>query len=94
MFKIRQALISVSDKTGLTELVKGLEKYEINLISTGGTYNYIKEAGVPVRYISEVTGFPEILDGRVKTLHPRCMAGSLPCAPKLITKLAKAGSPH
>lgn len=77
MIKIRQALISVSDKTGLTELVKGLEQYKIKMISTGGTYNYIKEAGVPVRYISEVTGFPEILDGRVKTLHPKVHGGIL-----------------
>ena len=77
MIKIRHALISVSDKTGLTELVKGLEQYKIKMISTGGTYNYIKEAGVPVRYISEVTGFPEILDGRVKTLHPKVHGGIL-----------------
>jgi len=92
MFKIRQALISVSDKTGLTELVKGLEKYEINLISTGGTYNYIKEAGVPVRYISEVTGFPEILDGRVKTLHPKVHGGILALRTEAHhQELAKAG---
>lgn len=77
MIKIRQALISVSDKTGLAELVKGLEQYKIKMISTGGTYHYIKEAGVPVRYISEVTDFPEILDGRVKTLHPKVHGGIL-----------------
>jgi len=77
MIKVNQALISVSDKSGLTELIKGLEKHHIKLVSTGGTYRYIKETGVPVSYISEVTGFPEILDGRVKTLHPKVHGGIL-----------------
>ncbi len=74
---IKRALLSVSDKTGLLELAKFLTNSGVELISTGGTFNTIKEAGVPVTYISEVTGFPEILDGRVKTLHPKIHGGLL-----------------
>lgn len=77
MIKIKRALISVSDKSGLIELTKALCGWDIELISTGGTYQRIKEAGYPVTYISEVTGFPEILDGRVKTLHPKVHGGLL-----------------
>jgi phosphoribosylaminoimidazolecarboxamide formyltransferase/IMP cyclohydrolase len=75
--RIRRALLSVSDKTGLVDLARGLVRYGIELISTGGTRKSLAEAGLPVRDISEVTGFPEILDGRVKTLHPRVHAGIL-----------------
>ena len=67
---IKRALISVSDKTGVVEFAKQLHNYGIEIISTGGTMKTLMEAGIPVRYISEVTGFPEIMDGRVKTLHP------------------------
>lgn len=74
---IKRALISVSDKTGLLELAKFLAASNVEMISTGGTYNAIKDAGLPVTYISEVTGFPEILDGRVKTLHPKIHGGLL-----------------
>jgi phosphoribosylaminoimidazolecarboxamide formyltransferase/IMP cyclohydrolase len=74
---LRRALLSVSDKTGLVELARGLTKYSVELISTGGTRKVLTEAGLPVQDISEVTGFPEILDGRVKTLHPRIHAGIL-----------------
>lgn len=74
---IRRALLSVSDKSGLLELAKFLAASGVEMISTGGTYNTIKEAGLPVTYISEVTGFPEILDGRVKTLHPKIHGGLL-----------------
>jgi phosphoribosylaminoimidazolecarboxamide formyltransferase / IMP cyclohydrolase len=74
---IRRALLSVSDKTGLVELARGLTKLGVELISTGGTRKALADAGLAVRDISEVTGFPEILDGRVKTLHPRIHAGIL-----------------
>jgi phosphoribosylaminoimidazolecarboxamide formyltransferase/IMP cyclohydrolase len=74
---IRRALLSVSDKTGLLELARGLAEHGVELISTGGTRKALTEAGLAVRDVSEVTGFPEILDGRVKTLHPRVHAGIL-----------------
>ena len=73
----KRALISVSDKTGLTELVRQLVEMDWDVISTGGTYRTLQEAGLPVVNISEVTGFPEILDGRVKTLHPNIHSGIL-----------------
>ncbi len=72
-----RALISVSDKTGIVEFANELNKLGIEIVSTGGTYNRLKEAGLPVIGISEVTGFPECLDGRVKTLHPNIHAGIL-----------------
>lgn len=73
----KRALISVSDKTGIVEFAKKLENLGIEIISTGGTYNKLKQEGVNVIGISEVTGFPECLDGRVKTLHPNIHAGLL-----------------
>ncbi len=72
-----RALISVSDKTGIVELAKEFVALGIEIISTGGTYGKLKEAGVPAIEISELTGFPECLDGRVKTLHPAVHAGLL-----------------
>ena len=74
---IRRALLSVSDKAGLVELARALAGFGVELISTGGTRKSLAEAGLPVRDIAEVTGFPEMLDGRVKTLHPRVHAGIL-----------------
>lgn len=74
---IRRVLISVSDKKGLVDFAKGLQEFGIEIISTGGTYDTLKRAGIPVLSVSEVTGFPEILDGRVKTLHPKIHAGIL-----------------
>src|SRR6202035_2994342 len=74
---IRRALLSVSDKTGLVELAKALAGLGVELISTGGTRKSLAEAGLAVRDIAEVTGFPEMLDGRVKTLHPRVHGGIL-----------------
>jgi len=74
---IKRALISVSDKTGIVEFAKQLHSYGIEIISTGGTMKTLKEAGIPVRYVSEVTGFPEIMDGRVKTLNPYIHGGIL-----------------
>ena len=72
-----RALISVSDKTGIVELAKELVSLGVEIISTGGTFGKLKEAGVPAIEISELTGFPECLDGRVKTLHPAVHAGLL-----------------
>jgi phosphoribosylaminoimidazolecarboxamide formyltransferase/IMP cyclohydrolase len=72
-----RALISVSDKTGIIDLAKEFVSLGIEIISTGGTYGKLKEAGVPAIEISELTGFPECLDGRVKTLHPTVHAGLL-----------------
>ena len=67
---IRLALLSVSDKTGLVELARTLAERGVELLSTGGTARAIRNAGLAVRDVSEVTGFPEMMDGRVKTLHP------------------------
>jgi phosphoribosylaminoimidazolecarboxamide formyltransferase/IMP cyclohydrolase len=74
---IRRALLSVSDKTGLVDLARGLAGFGVELISTGGTRQALADAGLAVRDVSEVTGFPEILDGRVKTLHPKIHGGLL-----------------
>ncbi len=71
------ALISVSDKTGIVDFARALDKRGIKLVSTGGTARLLAEAGLPVTEVAEVTGFPEMLDGRVKTLHPRVHAGLL-----------------
>jgi phosphoribosylaminoimidazolecarboxamide formyltransferase/IMP cyclohydrolase len=75
--KIRRALLSVTDKTGLVEFAKALAGFGIELVSTGGTARALREAGLAVRDISDLTGFPEMLDGRVKTLHPRVHGGLL-----------------
>lgn len=72
-----RALISVSDKTGLIEFARGLAGFGIDLISTGGTRSALEKAGLAVRDVSDVTGFPELLDGRVKTLHPKIHGGLL-----------------
>ncbi len=72
-----RALISVSDKTGIVEFAKELDSLGIEIISTGGTYKKLREAGINAMEISELTGFPECLDGRVKTLHPKVHAGIL-----------------
>lgn len=74
---IRRALLSVSDKTGLIDLAQGLAEKGVELISTGGTRKTLADAGLAVRDIADVTGFPEILDGRVKTLHPKIHGGLL-----------------
>ena len=75
--KIKNALISVSDKTGLDELAKQLIAYKINLISTGGTATYLREHQYKVTDVSTITSFPEMMDGRIKTLHPLIYAGLL-----------------
>ncbi|MDD5438592.1 MAG: bifunctional phosphoribosylaminoimidazolecarboxamide formyltransferase/IMP cyclohydrolase [Candidatus Omnitrophica bacterium] len=75
--RIKRALISVSDKTGLEDMVKTLHKFGVEIISTGGTAKAIKAMQVPVKDISEYTGLPEMMDGRVKTLHPKIHGGLL-----------------
>ena len=72
-----RAILSVSDKTGLVEFAKGLTELNVEIFSTGGTKKALSEAGVPVQGVSDITGFPEILDGRVKTLHPAVHGGIL-----------------
>jgi phosphoribosylaminoimidazolecarboxamide formyltransferase/IMP cyclohydrolase len=75
--RIRRALLSVSDKAGLVEFARSLREFGVELLSTGGTAAALRGAGLDVRDVSEVTGFPEMLDGRVKTLHPRIHGGLL-----------------
>jgi phosphoribosylaminoimidazolecarboxamide formyltransferase/IMP cyclohydrolase len=75
--KIQRALLSVTDKTGLVEFAQALAGYGVELISTGGTARTLREAGLTVKDISDLTGFPEMLDGRVKTLHPKVHGGLL-----------------
>ena len=74
---ITRALISVSDKTGLDELAKGLHRHGVEILSTGGTAKFIASLDIPVIEVSDFTGFPEMLDGRVKTLHPKVHGGLL-----------------
>ena len=74
---IRRALLSVSDKAGLVELGQALERRGVELVSTGGTAKALRDAGLTVKDISELTGFPEMMDGRVKTLHPKVHGGLL-----------------
>ncbi|MGH8750873.1 MAG: bifunctional phosphoribosylaminoimidazolecarboxamide formyltransferase/IMP cyclohydrolase [Burkholderiales bacterium] len=74
---IKQALISVSDKTGIVEFAQGLQKFGVTILSTGGTARLLAQSGVKVTEVGDYTGFPEMLDGRVKTLHPKVHAGIL-----------------
>jgi phosphoribosylaminoimidazolecarboxamide formyltransferase / IMP cyclohydrolase len=74
---IRRALISVSDKNGIVDFARELAHFDVEIISTGGTAKTLRDAGLKVRDISEITGFPEMMDGRVKTLHPRVHGGLL-----------------
>src|SRR6266849_2860211 len=71
LVKIRRALISVSDKTGIVEFARELKNFGVEIISTGGTAKTLRDAGIEVRDVSDVTGFPEMMDGRIKTLHPK-----------------------
>ena len=73
----KRALISVYDKTGIIELAKFLEENDFEIISSGGTKKYLEENGISTIAVEAVTGFPEMLDGRVKTLHPKILAGVL-----------------
>ena len=80
MTKIQRVLLSVTDKTGVVEFARGLAALGAELISTGGTAKLLRDAGVAVKDVSEVTGFPEMLDGRVKTMHPKITGGILAMA--------------
>ncbi len=77
MTKIKRAIISVTDKSGVQEFAKALEEMGVEIVSTGGTAKVIREAGVKVKDVSELTGFPEMMNGRVKTLHPKVHGGIL-----------------
>lgn len=77
MIRIRRALLSVSDKTGLVEFARALAAHDVDILSTGGTARLLTEHGIAVREVSSHTGFPEIMDGRVKTLHPKIHGGLL-----------------
>jgi phosphoribosylaminoimidazolecarboxamide formyltransferase/IMP cyclohydrolase len=77
MVKIRRALVSLSDKTGIEDLAKTLNEFGVEILSTGGTAKKIKDLGIPVKDVSDYTGFPEMMDGRVKTLHPKIHGGLL-----------------
>ena len=74
---IKRALVSVTNKTGVVEFVQFLVDNDVEIVSTGGTEKLLRDAGLPVKKVSDVTGFPEILGGRVKTLHPHIHAGIL-----------------
>src|SRR5262249_35575624 len=75
--RIGRALISVSDKSGLLDFARGLTEAGVELFSTGGTRKHLEEAGLGVHDVAEYTGFPEMMDGRVKTLHPKVHGGIL-----------------
>jgi phosphoribosylaminoimidazolecarboxamide formyltransferase/IMP cyclohydrolase len=77
MNTIKRALLSVSDKTGVLEFAQELTRLGVELLSTGGTAKLLAEAGLPVKEVSEHTGFPEMMDGRIKTLHPKIHGGLL-----------------
>lgn len=77
MFAVRRALLSVTDKAGLVEFGKGLQEMGVHLLSTGGTAKALRDGGIAITEVSEHTGFPEMLDGRVKTLHPKIHGGIL-----------------
>ena len=77
LVRVKRALVSVSDKTGLMDFAKGLSELGVEMLSTGGTAKALREAGIDVKNVSDETGFPEILDGRVKTLHPMIHGGLL-----------------
>src|SRR5437667_11088104 len=92
---IAQALLSVSDKTGLLDFARGLDAMGVKLISTGGTAKSLMDAGLKVTEVADYTGFPEMLDGRVKTLHPKVHGGILARRdlPEHVAALQKHGIP-
>ena len=93
---IKQALISVSDKTGVLDFARALNQLGVNILSTGGTAKLLQENGVPVTEVADYTGFPEMLDGRVKTLHPKVHGGILARRdfPEHIAKLEEHNIPQ
>ncbi len=93
MAKIKKAIISVSNKTGILEIAKELSTFGVEILSTGGTAKALREAGLAVKDVSEYTGFPEMLDGRVKTLHPKVHGGLLGMRsnPEHVSKMKEYG---
>lgn len=93
MGSIKRAILSVYNKAGIVEFAEGLSALSVEILSTGGTYRLLKEAGIPVKEVAEETGFPEMLGGRVKTLHPRIHGGILGKRddPKHIAQMAQQG---
>lgn len=89
---LKRALLSVSDKSGLIPFAKGLSALGVKLLSTGGTHKALVDAGVPVETVESYTGSPEVMDGRVKTLHPRVHGGLLARAGKDDADLARLGA--
>ena len=91
--KIKRAIISVSNKLGAVDFAKSLHKAGVEIISTGGTMKAIRAAGIPVTYVSDVTGFPEIMNGRVKTLNPKIHGGILAVRdnPEHVAQMAENG---
>ena len=81
--KVTQALLSVSDKRGAVDFARGLAQLGVKLLSTGGTAKLLRDAGLAVTDVSDYTGFPEMLDGRVKTLHPKVHGGARTCQQEL-----------
>src|SRR5262252_5535531 len=77
MSKVQRAILSVTDKSGLVDFAHKLASLKVELVSTGGTAKLLRDSGIPVRDISDLTGFPEMMDGRVKTLHPKVHGGIL-----------------
>lgn len=77
MFPVRRALLSVTDKTGLAAFAEGLKQLGVHMLSTGGTARVLRDSGIDITEVSDYTGFPEMLDGRVKTLHPKIHGGIL-----------------
>src|SRR5438270_1945769 len=90
--KITRALISVSDKTGVAAFARALERQGVDIISTGGTADLLRKEKIPVRDISKFTAFPEVLEGRVKTLHPGCMAACFSSAGTRSTRPRRANA--
>ncbi len=96
MSKIKRAIISVTDKSGVQEFAKALQEMGVEIVSTGGTARVIREAGVTVKDVSELTGFPEMMDGRVKTLHPKVHGGILALRdnPEHVAQMKENGIPE
>src|SRR5947207_1919738 len=97
MARIHRALLSVTDKTGIVDFARGLTALGIEIVSTGGTFRVLKDAGIaPLREVADVTGFPEMLDGRVKTIHPRIAGGILAIRskPEHMQAIAEHGIPQ
>jgi len=93
MATIKRALISLSDKTGIVDFARELAGYGVEILSTGGTAKLLRDNGLQVKDVSEFTGFPEMLDGRVKTLHPKVHGGLLGMRdnPAHVTKMKEHG---